>query len=77
MILHAAMTKAFLRREIQRLGADNVLVIPHGTTDADALAELDNDPRELFVLGRCDNLRPDGGCAGHPSPPDLDRPESW
>jgi hypothetical protein len=68
VIVHCAMTKAYLRREIERHGAAAVLEgLPEGTTDADALAELERDPRELFVVGDCDNLRPDGGCAGHDS----------
>ena len=67
MMVHCAMTKAYLRREIKRHGAAAVLVLPAGATDADALAAIDADPRELFVLGACDNRRADGGCAGHES----------
>lgn len=66
MIIHTAMTKAYLRREIERHGAAAVLSGPDRMTDASALAALERDPRELFVVGECDNRRPDGGCAGHP-----------
>jgi hypothetical protein len=65
-IIHGQATKAWLRQQVEMLGPG---VLGHHTVStAAALALIDADPREYFVLGRCDNQRPDGSCAGHPLP---------
>ena len=67
MIQHTCMTKAYLLRAVRRYGAREILGnVPEGATDADMLQRIEDDPREYFVVGACDNQLPDGQCGGHP-----------
>ena len=67
--IHCCITKAGLMKDIRKHGARNVLAnLPDGVTDADVLTEIQDDPREYFVMGSCDNQTPEGRCAGHGDP---------
>jgi hypothetical protein len=59
---HVGVAKRLLREWILRDGAKRVLAGWTGT-DAEALAALDADPRDVFVTCGCEKLE-DGSCAG-------------
>lgn len=62
---HMGVAKRLLRMWIKQDGAKTVLVNWEGT-DAEALAQLDADPREVFCDCDCKKT-PDGACTGEPS----------
>lgn len=61
---HVHATKDWVKKQIRIHGVKDVLGLEH-TTEGDAFAMLDADPREYFVLADCDNQKKDGTCGGH------------
>lgn len=67
--IHMCITKAGLMADIRKHGARSVLNgLAEGVTDSDILAQIDEDPREYFVMGPCDNQTEAGRCGGHGDP---------
>lgn len=65
MKLHVAAAKDYILRHL-RAGDRTILEGFQGTI-AEAIAAVEADPRDFFVLDDgCDRQRPDGSCAGHP-----------
>ena len=62
MTQHMGMTRGFLAALIQERGAKFVMVDWTGT-DAELMAELANDPREVYCGCPC-KKNPDGSCSG-------------
>ncbi len=67
-IMHVSMDKSAVRREVVRNGAPSILVGFTGT-DAEALAALDADPREVIAFEGCDHYDARGFCMGHSEVP--------
>jgi hypothetical protein len=61
--LHMGITKQFLLSVIRARGAKFVLDNWEGT-DEEAIAMIENDPREVFTSG-CDDADETGRCKGH------------
>jgi hypothetical protein len=66
-IIHGAATREWLLEQVRTFGPGPVLGHFTVSTEA-ALARIVHDGRRFFVLGACDNQRPDGSCGGHPLP---------
>jgi hypothetical protein len=62
---HLAGTKQHVIEEIQEHGGAYVLKNWEGS-DEEAIARIRDEPREVFVIGECDNRDARGECLGHP-----------
>jgi hypothetical protein len=64
-LLHVGIAKPLLLTLLRNVGAASVLKGWTGS-DEEAIAAINADPREVFVLSdECDRIGPDGACMGH------------
>lgn len=64
--MHVTIGKKFLISLIRENGACEILDNWTGT-DAEAIAQIESDPRECIPMGGCDNYDERGFCKGHVS----------
>jgi hypothetical protein len=62
--IHVAATKDLIKELVGVHGVSVVSKDWQGTPE-EFMQQIDADPREVFVIGKCDNVQPDGSCGGH------------
>lgn len=63
---HLIATKSWLIDIVRRFGAKVALGDKWEGTDEEAVAAIQNDPREVIPSADCDNVDERGYCLGHP-----------